>query len=298
MLKQFGGFIAWLSGSLAGITAGLYALGFVATMGTDQLLGIGSEFTSRDPGFYIGRGGNLVMRTALIGIWPVLALIVVTAAFRWLAAKLALAQRRFLAPVGWLADSAVAPLTALVMFALALSAIVFVLQPALNVAGLLFATEIPTKICEEDHGLRRAILAQDRETLNLWFDAFALGAGALVGLGVVARTRLTRAGEGLWLAVAGLAGLLTLVAIPLAYGILVVQTDPPEVRIEPQLDGTPESVRLLSRSDGGMLVWLEAERHVRWVSARGIESVTVVGPGEAIRTLRCFDERATTEEGD
>lgn len=285
MLRQFGTFIAWLSGSLAGIGAALYALGFVATIGSDQLLGISSEFASRGPDFYIGRGGSLVIRTVLLAIWPVVGLILFATACRWICARLS--QRKSLVTARRLATLAVAPSTAVAMLVIALSGL-YVLKPALSMEGLLFTEHIPADICKENDSLGEAILSQEHGVLNVWFDWFALGAGTLVGLAVIARTHLVSQGQSPWLAIACVAGLLTLVILPVAYGVMVAEFRPPEILIDPAPADDQGRTRLLARIQGGLLVWLETQRRVRWISSDRVDAFTI-GPDEPVASLSCDD---------
>ena len=297
-MKQIGVLIAWLSGSLAGITAGLYALGFVATIGADGLLGIDSALNSREPGFYIGRGGSLVMRTVIIAIWPALLVITIAAGIGWLRARLSPATQRPPGPLGRLAGIGAAPLAALAMFALALAGLVYLIVPALDARDLLFASEIPAEACTANSPLTMAIFAQDREALGVWFMGMAAIAGTVAGLAVIAHERLAGPGQGVWLSVAAIAGFLTLIEVPLAYGFMAIEIAPPPILMDPppngEGDGIPRLVssgdrlRFLARSDGGLLVWVEQQRLVLWIGNDRIGAFTV-GAGAPIAAPACRD---------
>jgi hypothetical protein len=289
VLKQFGACIAWFSGSVAGISAILYTLGFVATKAADQVLGIGFDFASHDPVFYVARGGSLVMRTTLISMWPALTVIGAAAAIRWGSARIRPAEP---APPGALrrwAGAATAPLVALGMIALAFVALSQFVLPALEIEGLLFADRVQAEVCAQQSALIRAVLAQDHDALKLHFTRYALCVGLIVGIGVAARSALIDNGPRAWLALAGVAGFLALVGTPIGYGALVVQTSPPDLRIEPPAKDDSGPMRLLSRSDGGVLVWLERRRVIQWISAAQIDRLTV-GPDRPIATVACPDD--------
>ena len=87
---------------------------------------------------------------------------------------------------------------------------------------------------------------------------------------------------------------LALVGAPIAYGGLVVQHSAPEIWIEPLAGDAGAKMRLLSRSDGGVLVWLEDERKVRWINVSRIDVLTV-GPDRPILTISCSETGAAPE---
>ena len=123
---------------------------------------------------------------------------------------------------------------------------------------------------------------------------FVICIGLVAGLALIARRWLIKEGQRTWLVLASLAGFLALVGAPIAYGVLVVQTSPREVWIDPPLSDGIADMRLLSRSDGGVLVWLEGQRKVRWINAARIDVLTV-GPGRPIRSISCSGTNAPLE---
>lgn len=166
MLKQFGTFIGWLSGSLAGISAIFYGLGFIATMAEDRLLGIGFAFAIREPEFYLERGGSLAMRTLIPGLGPVLGLVLGAAALRWIIGKLDLAERDEIAPVWRLVESAAPRATAIAMLVVALAGLVKVVGPALDLSGLLFTDPSGPDVCNGSNDVAKAILAPESDARN------------------------------------------------------------------------------------------------------------------------------------
>lgn len=294
ILKQFSAFLAWLSGSLAGIGAVLYALGFIATYAADQLLGIGFAFSSRDPVFYMGRGASLIMRTLIIAVWPLLLLVVLAAIVRWLHRRTGLAQRSGIGGQRWIAAAA-APAVSLTMMALALYALCIVV-PALDVPGLLFLDTAELKqACATANALEAAVLAQKGPELSIWFNKLALCAGGVAGLGFIARLSLHRDGVVVWLSIAGLAGFLMLTLLPIGYGLLAVRVSVPEIWLAPPQHENAGPVRLLSRSADGILVWIEEKRVVQWVSNRLIDTLTV-GPRQPLVMSACSDFKDALED--
>jgi len=314
VLKPFATFIAWISGSLAGISAVLYALGFVATKAADQVLGIGFDFATRDPVFYVARGSSLVMRTVIISIWPALAVVGIAAVVRWACAARAsdgapaegstgakvtsgpngdntaadatgdkVAKGSRLRRLGSASAPAVVSVAMLVLAFAALSAFVI---PALDFEGLLFTAPDPDRDCTQPNGLVTALMLQDHATLGRNFTLFALCAGLIAGAGIALRDSFLQEGRRAWLAVTGLAGFLTLVGIPIAYGALVVEATAPTVRIAPAPAEAAGPMRLLARSSSGALIWLETAREVLWVNGGAIQSLTI-GPSRPIVILAC-----------
>ena len=272
MLKQLGGFVGWLSASLTGLSAILYVLGFIATKAADHLLGIAFSIASHDPTFYIARGGSMVIRAALIAIWPVLALNLAALACRYLLKRRRRSETSTDNNLHRLIDSSIALTIAAAMVAIALSALALIVVPALDVTGLLFRSNSGNACTATPH-LENALLTQDRDQLDRWFAWFALSAGLVVGLATVGRERLFR--RGVPLAVSSLAVFLILVATPIAYGTLAVELSAPRVWIKPPPGDDGSEMRILSRSDGGVLVWLEKQRLVRWINETQIDTLTV-----------------------
>lgn len=286
MLKQFGALIAWLSGSVAGISAILYALGFIATKSADQVLGVGLDFASRDPFDYVARGGSVVMRTVIISMGPVLVVMALASLFRRGYARSGLGKRQSLDMVRRWGGVAAAPTTALTMIVLVFAGLTYCVLPALQVEGLLFAEAKPLDGCNDGGDIAAAILSQDRAVLGYWFNLFAVCIGLVTGLGIIARSRLALEGQRIWLTFAGVAGLLALVGVPIAYGALVVQASAPDVWINASPNDGASTTRMLSRSDSGVLVWLEDKRKVQWINVSRIDNLTI-GRDRPILTVSC-----------
>ena len=202
MLKQFGALLAWFSGSVAGVSAVLYAFGFIATKAADQVLGVGFEFASRDPVVYIGRGGSVVMRTVLYSVWGVLAVIAVAAAIRWGYVKLGGSERAWLGTARRWAGGAAAPTAALTMIVLVFAGLAVCVLPTLQVGGLLFAEKMSEQACTGKSDLVKALLSQNRPALGAWFNIFAICVGLVAGLGIIARSRLVKEVQRVWLMLA------------------------------------------------------------------------------------------------
>lgn len=289
-MKQIGLLVAWLSGSLAGITAGLYALGFVATIGADALLGIDAALNVRDPAFYIGRGASLLVRTLLIGMLSALPVIALGEAIGWLGRCQAIARVDGTGRVRRALGAAVTPAASFGMLSLALVGLDGYILPSRAARDLLFTDEIAADICRAADPLTLAIFAQQRDALDSGFTAMALIAGGVVGLAVIARERLADPGRGLWLSLAAIAGFLVLIQVPLAYGFMAVEIAPHRIEVAAP-PGTGEGpLRLLARSAGGLLLWREHERRVLWIRDSEVATFTI-GAGAPIAPIGCGDPR-------
>lgn len=65
LLRGFGVFLGWLSGSLVGITALFYAIGFLATIASLSFFGLNIFLLGYDTLVYLARGANALMFFAL-----------------------------------------------------------------------------------------------------------------------------------------------------------------------------------------------------------------------------------------
>lgn len=273
LLKKFGGVIAWLSGSLAGVSALLYAIGFLATKSADQALGLGFDFAARDPVFYIARGGSMIMTIAILSVVPAVVVIVMGELLRRAGRRLAARAPATVQRVSGWAEILAAPVSSLAMVALVLVGLAYSVTPATNADGMLFAA-IDVEFC-----------ARDRESLDQRFVLFAIIIGLVAGVGVIARASLLDAGQWLWSCLAGLALFLALVGTPIAYGALAVTPDAPRVWITP-LEEDQGRMWLLSRAEDGAVIWLEEQRKVRWIRADQINTLTF-GPSATIASVMC-----------
>lgn len=266
MLKQF----LTLLGSIAGINAIFYALGFVVTHIADASLGIGFEFTDRDPAFYVARGGMMVASILIVAIWPALAVILLTSAGQRALTRPGLLRRMPRLPE--LVERHVAGLAALAMLALAVLALVLLIAPLFDMPPLLFFEGDESRACEG--ALREALLSQDREYLAGMAAVFALLLGTFIGIAMAARRRIFVPGAGLSVFLASTAGVLFMAMLTVSYGKLSIPAKAPPVWITPAPQGEGAH-RLLARSSDGVLIWLEAERKVHWIAARRIDALTV-----------------------
>lgn len=282
LLKRSGGLLAGLSGSIAGISALLYAAGFIATKSADQTLGIEFEFAARDPVFYIRRGGLMLTRIAVLAVGPAVAVIVVLELMRRGGRRLGTLAPGAAETASSLAAPLKAPAASLVMVALVVGGLAYCLDGAPKTDGLLFETAPGPEIC-----------ALDRDAEEGRFLIYAAIIGVVGGVGVVAGSALFSADQWFWACLAGFALFLALIGTPIVYGYLAVKPEAPRVWIEP-FESDAGRMWLLSRGSDGALVWLEEQRMVEWVRSDKIETLRF-GRKESIMSALCDAGNAPPE---
>lgn len=285
VLKEIGGLVAWVSGSIAGISAVLYAIGFLATKSSESVLGIGLDFTDQDHFTLVARGASVIARTAIYGVWPALALIGLVRLGRW-----AIGRWRGEGAEATLAAMAryLVPVAAVAILVIVFLALRFHVADALGVKGMLFTAPAVAEACPVDD-LRLAVLAQNVGVLQSSFAAFALWIGLLAGIAIVIRGRIVAPENRFWLFVAGTGTGLALIATPLAYGAQILEKKAAPVVLAPAPADDPGAMRLLSRAGDGILVWLEDRHEVRWIARANVSEMTI-GPAETIRVVGCPED--------
>ncbi len=288
LLKQVGTFFGWLSGVVAGITATLYALGFVASLSHQGMLGLDWAIVSREPLWYLGLGGQVAQYWAfLTTVWLLLVLAVgesLLAGLHWAEARESPRARLLKAGASWL-DRQLIWLLAILSLVLA-GYMMSAFDDALSVRGLLFAST--AELCRPD-GVVADIAAANREALVRRAEDVAAFAALALGVGGYAAPRLVaRRGPALPLLVCIAVGLQALAAIPSAHGIFLIdfrlrhlQTDAAIAKAAPQ-----NPLYLLIRARDGLWVWEPAARTVHWASEDSFDTLSI-GRTASIASLAC-----------
>jgi hypothetical protein len=285
MLKHLGGLVGWVSGSVAGLSAMLYAIGFLATKASDDVLGIGFDFTSQDHFEYVARGSSVIARTAILGGIAAVCLLGVVWLGRWVGQAMWLSERAVIGRVLEWVDGWVPVLCAIALLAGFLLSFGAFVKPAMDAGGLLFLTGADAGLCN-GHPILRAVITQDIRSSGAAFNMYALVAGLILCLGFLIHKRLLEPSNRFWLVIGAIGVGLTILMTPVAYGILAHEKLAPEVELSPAPDPDPGRMRLLSRAGDGVLVWLEERHQVRWISKKKIEIMTV-GREEPISAVAC-----------
>ena len=289
-LRALGRTIVWISGSLAGISAILYALGYLVTVANLDMLGLDPLAFRYDPTFYIERGAGFLQVSGLyVGqLWLPLLVVLALAvpagqmALRHEAKWLTKGPFRTLAHHRdwWKAAGYVALL--LLLGAQLRSH--FLYPQDLGVSGMLHATA--------DSGagggpIREWILAGDEARLQDRYSVFVNQQMVIVVL-TLAAWGLARAWRWRALLLAPFAIVLAIsfVWLPLEYGKLALPNKFPQVlvRLERAAESAgpaPAIMYLLNKTESEFVLWDADRRKIVWVPSRMVMSAEI----SASRTL-------------
>jgi hypothetical protein len=288
ILKQLGAFLGWVSGVVAGITAVLYAFGFVATTAHQSMLGLSWGVVSRDTLWYLGVGGQVIARWTLLALLVFLFVIVagetILRSVGWAKARSGKALGWLAGPAGWFDRNVVWFIALLVM--VVGERLMENLESVLAVRGLLFLD--PATLCSRD-GIVSELVNNDTEALRDRAGTIALYSALAIGIGAYAVPRFI-AGDrpAIPLLVCIAVGLNSLFAIPIAHGICIVEPRWGALSgqggaIGQYRDG---QLRLLARTADGVWAWEPLARHVHLFSAGPIDQLDI-GPAKRIRDVAC-----------
>jgi hypothetical protein len=265
-LRKLGAFVGWLSSSLAGVTALLYAMGFIATLAHLRVLGMDFDFASRDPFEYISRGGSAVWRGTLAAIVPGLLLVFLWELISGLVARL---RKRSDARPMLFGDIALV----LLMVIVAAIGLHFGLSPALEPKSLLFADDstVCGYLADET---TKAIVTDDREELGKQFARVAFAAGIVASLAWLgARRMLREGGSRILLSLYAVTAVITMLIIPVAHGVFL-GTGLPSIQLFGEVTNRftdAGSLRLLQHGDSGTFLWSESAREILWLRSETVE---------------------------
>ncbi|MEQ8965509.1 MAG: hypothetical protein RID91_06770 [Azospirillaceae bacterium] len=298
-LRRIAGLIGWLSGSLAGVTAILYALGFVATLTHLRLLGLSPTLVPHEPTVQVARGGMALVH-AFVLLVPTLAVLVVATALGSLAWRLFRGERPATAAEATprpVREALLAGLLIAATWAAVLAGLLGGLRPALAAGDLLYRDL--GALCAEGTEIVTALLRQDREALGTRH--VMVTAAALVALAAAwscARIGIVRRAPARSLLLLLPAVALALLLLPMSYGVFVLRGEwsPVTVRLADgeTLGGTAagetakenEADALLIRNaTDGVLVWLTGDRSLRWIDRRGVDWMALGRPRPVLETL-------------
>ena len=284
ILKLLGIALAWVSGVVAGIAAFLYALGFAETVANQRMLGVSWGVIARDPLWYLGAGGQV-----LIG-WLAEAMVVFF--------LVAIAGQMFFLLVAWLRRRrgqlvmlarAADWIDRHVVWLLAMLAMVVTGSLLSSVAELARIRNLlldePSATCAAG-GLTAAVIRADDAVLADWSNAVTIYSALAIGLGSFAVPRLA-AGEGpaLPLLICIAVTINAILSIPIAHGVLRVDTRWPSVTGDESLATVPAgTLRLLGRTPDGVWAWKPEDRTVH-VFIAGSYRHLEIGPTRTIADL-------------
>jgi hypothetical protein len=278
LLKQLGLFLGWLSGVVAGITAFLYGLGFVATNAHQRVLGLDLAMVMREPSWFIGVGGQVAARWLLLAMVALLPMMLVGEALLWLARSLR-ARGRAVGLIGWI-DRRIVWIIAVLSLVLA-AVLMGTLRDPLGISGLLFLDR--AGICRAD-GFAASLGANDGRTLSETADRVALLTAIAFGIGWYAAPRLiAQRGPAVPMFICAAVALQALGTIPVAHGILVMRKEVREMRVA----GTSDREGfLITVARDGLWVWQPDAQRVQWLE-QGSYQLLDIGKPIALRAAAC-----------
>lgn len=288
LLKHLGAFFGWLSGIVAGVTATLYAIGFIASIARQRMLGLDWGATSQEALWYLGLGGQVASRWAFLAtVWLILVIAVGESTI-WALQRIASWERRelraFRSTALWLERQLVWFIALLATLFTGLMMNAF--DGALQVSGLLFAGA--REICTGGGVVGDLVTANGAE-LAARADTVAGFAALALGTAAYAVPRLlARHGPALPMLLCAAVAFQALAAIPTAHGIFLFDARLHDV--VPQGEELPGdragALSLVARIRGGIWLWEPSTGDMHWIAERTISGLRV-GEPRTIRSLAC-----------
>ena len=288
LLKFFGKLLGWLSGVLAGTTAVLYGLGFIATVAHLGMLGLDWAITAREPLWYLGLGAQVAAHWALQAMLALLLVLGIGEILRWFGRRARRgdpeAPSRLARVVNWIDRRLVwfISVISLVLIGYMMSAF----EGALEVRNLLFAEN--ELLCRRD-GVVGDLAAADLRALSARAERVVFFAALALGLAGYAAPRLASGRGGpVPLLVCLAVGLQALGAVPAAHGLFILDQELRAVSAEGEHIGAFSSGQLymLARAENGLWAWEPPSRRVHWF-AEGSFGHLEIGKAHSMRALAC-----------
>ena len=291
ILEGFKGFLLWVGGSLAGITALLYACGYLVTRAHMTMLGLhglveyGNDHFLQEGAKFLFTTAYDVLRVSVPFVVMAGAVALVVLIARRLLRRTSLASK--LAPLrhGWFGNWWRQGLYVVLFMGLLWHTDLYIdaFERPLSVANLLYADPAHTASARAGSAAELAgwILSGDTSRLARQFEYLLYGGVAAAALAffawrVVAGWRLRG-----WLVAPFVLPLaIYVVTLPMAYGVMQRPVRYPLVTFagyEPQNQGR---LFLLNRAADAFVVWHESARRVVWLPSAGVKRAEVRGVGD------------------
>lgn len=296
ILAGIKGFVVWIGGALAGITAIFYACGYLVTRSHLRMLGL-YGFIEFDNDHFLQEGVKFLITIAyeldirvqsiVVGYGRVLVLLAIVALLAWgmfrrLAQRL-LAARLPVSVQQWVSSKLPRHVLAHAAYVCLFAAAALVTHQylarttaSLGVSDLLYSSHVEAESCESNKqrdfpDLRMALRCGTSKPLR---DAFARHLSYCLALalitGIAWYVVMTWHQRGWFITPFVLSMGLALLLLPMTYGMLRRPTLYPIVEITPAHD-SPDIAQgttfLLGRSQDDFIVWNEPARRVIWIPA-------------------------------
>jgi hypothetical protein len=284
-LKAVGKFIGWLSGSLAAISGVLYGLGYLVTLSNLYSLGLNFYLFDFDPSFYLTRGANFVLYFTRWFFQTLLYLIVLISPILLLG--FGVYRRR-----AWISDRLPAKGRAAVDYVrnrpLIWRGVLFAALFAVLVQDVWVRFEGFSTILDESHNLFDPLESGPQEPgsqkseprkpgeVILFYQLFLIEAAVLLYLAwrVTAAWRF----RALMAAPFALVLAMSVVTLPMIYGILVISNEFPAIRVitgEPGAETRSSELYLLSKTDNEFILWDSNNRKVLWLPLSSVRRAEI-----------------------
>jgi len=293
-LKPITAFIAWLSGSLAALAAVFYAFGYLITLANLQMLGLDSLVLGFDPDFYIQRGARFVLYvlrlTLEFTLSPITAIVLVVTlglALGRISARAGIAGipkwiKTFYGRVaGWITRNAAIVYTVLLLILLQhLFQVYENTTSPFRISELLFRPpDAAVAGPGNETGLVvQALIRRDIQALRLKF-LFTLILLAETGFFLYLAWRVTHALKPRILLVAPFALIfaMSVIALPMVYGIIVLPNAYPTVRLARTgaNEVTPERYFLMNASNDFLVLWDSRATRLLWVPQGDVKRLEI-----------------------
>ncbi len=297
--RELGLFVAWLAGSLGGITAIFYACGYLITLSNLKMLGLDLLAFNYDPAFYMQRGAGFVVLCTvslvhtLIG-YSILVILVVPLFLlaRWAAGRSRLTKHADGIAQAILANGTQWRAVAFTLMLLAMAIFIMHLYPSIqeHLAVLDVLMEGPRPgTSDVQTRVRGWIIDGNRAPLESQFAIFVQSL-LIAAVIVIAAWRVTQgwAWRPLWMAPFVLLFGIAAASLPLAYGVLMLPNEFSEVvliRDEGQASERPTRLYLLNKNADEFVLWEPVERRILWIPTHGLSAVAILGR-RSLREIR------------
>jgi len=285
-IRALGTSIAWLSGSVVGVSAIFYAFGYLITLANLHLLGFDLLAFQYDSTFYIARGANFLMMS-VIQIGQFWLVVFMALALAHLASQLApvralIATLWTMRPFRSFARhrdiwQALGYLMLLVLLGLQLQAHLSAPQD-LTVSGVLYPQ---AESSAGESPIRKWILDGNVASLHQRYADF-LQQQFWIGVLLLAACGLTRGWRGRVLLATPFAAVfaISLVWLPLEYGKLELLNKFPKALIHFEHSAEtagqpPVTMYLLNKSDSAFVLWDAERRQIVWTPNRTVVSAEI-----------------------
>jgi hypothetical protein len=291
ILESFKAFLLWIGGSLAGITALLYACGYLVTRAHMSMLGLhglveyGNDHFLQEGAKFVLAAGYDVLRVSVTFVVMAGAVILVVLIARRLFHDTSLTKKLAALRLGWLGNWWRHGLYVVLFLALIWHTDFYInaFERPLSIANLLYVDPARAAPAEPGSATELAgwILAGDARQLARHFEHLLFGSVAAAALAffawrVVAKWRLRA-----WLVAPFVLPLaIYVVTLPMAYGVMQRPVRYPLVTFAGYESESEGRLFLLMRAGDAFVVWNEGARRVVWLPSGGVKRAEVRGVGD------------------